>query len=267
MFAFREYCRAQSLQEAWELYQKKQNRVAGGMLWLRQTAGSFHTLIDLSDLGLEGIQETETELRIGAMTTLRQLETDGTLRRLYGGAVKEALRHIVGVQFRNMATVGGSLAGSCGFSDVLTLFLALGTEAELYKGGRMPLRDYAAQKRDRDILTGVILPKDGTRVVYQSVRANATDFPILAVAAARRRDGSFAAAVGARPGRAVLAEDTEHILRPGTPVTEESAAAFAESVAARPTFGSNTRGSAAYREHLCRVLVRRGVLALEGGTA
>ena len=89
-----------------------------------------------------------------------QLETDGTLRRLYGGAVKEALRHIVGVQFRNMATVGGSLAGRYGFSDVLTLFLALGTEAELYKGGRMPLRDYAAQKRDRDILTGVILPKN-----------------------------------------------------------------------------------------------------------
>ena len=36
------------------------------------------------------------------------------------GAVREAVRHIVGVQFRNCATVGGSIYGRFGFSDVLT---------------------------------------------------------------------------------------------------------------------------------------------------
>ena len=39
--------------------------------------------------------------------------------------MREAVRHIVGVQFRNCATVGGSVYGRFGFSDVLTLLLAL----------------------------------------------------------------------------------------------------------------------------------------------
>lgn len=45
--------------------------------------------------------------------------------------MKESLRHIVGVQFRNLATVGGSLWGRFGFSDVLTLLLALDAQVEL----------------------------------------------------------------------------------------------------------------------------------------
>ncbi|MFQ7552525.1 MAG: FAD binding domain-containing protein [Blautia marasmi] len=49
------------------------------------------------------------------------------------GAIRESLRHIVGVQFRNCATVGGSIWGRFGFSDVLTMLLALDTEVELLK--------------------------------------------------------------------------------------------------------------------------------------
>ncbi len=43
------------------------------------------------------------------MTSLRALEVHEGLNAYTGGAVKESLRHIVGVQFRNCATVGGSL--------------------------------------------------------------------------------------------------------------------------------------------------------------
>ena len=40
---------------------------------------------------------------------------------------EKSLRHIVGVQFRNCATIGGSIWGRYGFSDVLTMFLAMDT--------------------------------------------------------------------------------------------------------------------------------------------
>ena len=40
-------------------------------------------------------------------------------------------------------------------------------------------------------------------------------------------------------------------------------AAFAEDVARRAVFGSNTRGSAEYRREVCRALVRRAALKLE----
>ena len=55
---------------------------------------------------------------IGCMVTLRQMELHEGLSHYTEGAVKDAFRHIVGVQFRNLATVGGSLFGRFGFSDV-----------------------------------------------------------------------------------------------------------------------------------------------------
>ena len=69
------------------------------------------------------------------MATLRDLEQHESLNAYTAGAVKNAVKDIVGVQFRNMATVGGSIWGRFGFSDVLTVFLAMDCYVELYKGG------------------------------------------------------------------------------------------------------------------------------------
>ena len=53
MFYYNQYVRAQSLDEAYELYQKKPNFVLGGMLWLKMKNKTLGTAIDLCDLGLE----------------------------------------------------------------------------------------------------------------------------------------------------------------------------------------------------------------------
>ena len=205
MITIREYARPATLEEAWQLNQKRPNRVLGGMLWLKMEKISVGTAIDLSALGLDTIEETDTEFAIGAMATLRSLETHAALNAATNGAMREAVRHIVGVQFRNCATVGGSIYGRFGFSDVLTLFLALDCEVELYKAGRMPLAQFAAMPYDRDILTRICLRKTpGLRVQYQSVRATQTDFPILTCAAARTAQGQYRFAIGARPMKAVL---------------------------------------------------------------
>ena len=73
MITIQKYVRAQSLGEAWQLNQRGRNRVVGGMLWLRLSRGGVGTAIDLSGLGLDKIEETETEFSIGAMATLRQI--------------------------------------------------------------------------------------------------------------------------------------------------------------------------------------------------
>ena len=44
------------------------------MLWLRLGRGGVGTAIDLSGLGLDKMEETQTEFSIGAMSTLRQPE-------------------------------------------------------------------------------------------------------------------------------------------------------------------------------------------------
>ena len=181
-----QYVRARSLDEAWELNQKKTAVVLGGCCWLRLSARRpIPTAIDLLGLGLDKIEETEQEYRLGAMVSLHEMELSAELDTYTCGALREAVRHIVGVQFRRMATLGGSICGRFGFSDVLTLFLVLDAEVELYHGGRQKLADFARTGAGRDILTHVLLPKRRLRAAYTSLRLSAADFPVLACAQGR----------------------------------------------------------------------------------
>ena len=250
MVTIQKYVRAQSLEEAWQLNQNKRNRILGGMLWLRLGKGSVNTAIDLCDLGLDTVGETEEQFSIGAMVTLRDIERHEGLNAYCGGTVRDAVKDIVGVQFRNMATVGGSIWGRFGFSDVLTVFLAMDSYVELYKGGIVPLEQFAKMKKDSDILVRLIVKKTPCKVVYSSMRNQSTDFPVIACAVARTEDG-YRASIGARPARAIL-------------IRSEAAEGFPAFVAQNAPTEGNIRGSAAYRTHLIRVLVERAMNELEG---
>ena len=272
MFYYNQYVRAQSLDEAYELYQKKPNFVLGGMLWLKMKNKTLGTAIDLCDLGLDQIDEDENEFRIGAYATLRQIETHEALNAYTHGAIAESVRHIVGVQFRNVATVGGSIWGRFGFSDVMTIFRALGAKVQLHKAGIMDLDEFAALPRTtRDVLVSVIVPKNAKGVVYLSQRNQSTDFPVLTCAVANR-SGRYVAVVGASPYMAEPVWDEEGILDcladaktdGNAALTENSETnakidKFAEYVAEHIRFGSNIRAGAEYREIICRVLTRRAV--------
>ena len=250
MITIQKYVRAQSLEEAWQLNQNKRNRVLGGMLWLRLGKGSVGTAIDLCDLGLNTIEETDEQFSIGAMATLRDLEMHPGLNAYANGAVADAVKDIVGVQFRNMATVGGSIWGRFGFSDVLTVFLSMDSYVELYKGGIVPLEQFAKMKKDSDILVRLIVKKTPCQVVYTSMRNQRTDFPVLACAVSYM-NGQYRASVGARPARAML-------------LCKETSEDFPAFVAENTPTESNLRGSAAYRTHLIRVLVERSMTKLGG---
>ena len=250
MITIQKYVRAQSLEEAWQLNQNRRNRILGGMLWLRLGKGTVNTAIDLCDLGLDTIEENDEAFSIGAMARLGDLETHESLNAYCENAVANTVKDIVGVQFRNMATVGGSIWGRFGFSDVLTVFLAMDTYVELYKGGIVPLEQFAKMKKDNDILVRLIVKKTPCKVVYSSVRNQRTDFPVLACTVSQM-NGEYRASIGARPGRAVL-------------VRSETAEGFGSFVAQNVPTESNLRGSAAYRTHLTRVLVDRAVTKLGG---
>ena len=152
--------------EAYELCQKRSSLVVGGMVWLKMTSVTKRTIVDLSGLGLNKIEETGEEFSIGCMCTLRQLETHEGLNRYFDGIFKECTRNIVGVQMRNCATVGGSIFGRFGFSDILTCMLALDAYVELYHEGRISLKEFAARpvrRADRDILVRIVIRKDGRK--------------------------------------------------------------------------------------------------------
>lgn len=250
MVTIQNYVRASSLEEAWQLNQSRHSRILGGMLWLRLGRGRVQTAIDLCDLGLDTIEQTQDQFSIGAMVTLRDIEKHEGLNEYTAGALAQAVQSIVGVQFRNMATVGGSIWGRFGFSDVLTAFLALDTYVELYKGGIVPLEQFARMKKDNDILLRLIVKKTPCQMVYAAVRNQRTDFPVVACAVSRI-DGEYRASVGARPARAIL-------------LRSKCREGFADYVAEHAPTEGNLRGSAAYRTHLIRVLVSRALTNLGG---
>ena len=245
MLKIKSYVKVKSIAEAYELNQKKTALVLGGMVWLKMGNRNISTAIDLSGLGLDTVQETDDEFVIGCMTPLRELEINKRLNEYTHGAVRESLRHIVGVQFRNCATIGGSIWGRYGFSDVLTMFLAMDTWVELYDAGRIPLTEFVNRKKDNDILVNIIVRKQ----------------PLFVGEEART-------VIGARPARAVVVEDKESILKNFKHMTNkqrgEAIEKFAEYAAEHVTTAGNMRASAEYRTLLVKVLIRRTWEAVGG---
>ncbi len=262
MFTIAEYVKVHDLEEAYVLNQKKTNVIIGGGLWLRLGKKRIQTAIDLSNLGLDEITENEKEFSVGSMATLRQLETHEGIHVYTKGAVKESLRYIVGVQMRNCATVGGSIYGRFGFSDILACLLGMDCEVELYNKGRLPLQEFVKMKKDNDILVQVHIKKTPLETVYLSQRNSSTDFPVVSCSVTKRESG-FSAVIGARPSVPVVIADESQILQGN--VTEETIADFAKYVQESVSFADNTRASGAYRRQIAGVLVKRGIKQLLGG--
>lgn len=259
MLRINTYVKAKSVDEAYELLQKnRKNRIVGGMLWMRLQDVQIPTAIDLSDCGLDQVEVADGEVKIGAMVTLRELETNLVIAGLYNGIISKSVKDIVGVQFRNLATIGGSIYSRFGFSDILTALLCLPTDVVLHRGGRMPLWKFVSQPRlQKDILTHIIIKhKEGT-ACYLTERKSATDFPLLSVAVSRTAD-SWRIAIGARPSRARL-------LKVSAPLafTEKDMEAVKKQILAEFTFGSNMRASKEYRELLAVTLVERAMKAIK----
>ncbi len=261
MYTIRTFKRVESLEEAYELNQKKTTTILGGGMWLRLGNRQIQAAVDLSGLGLDTIEETDDAFVIGCMTPLRDMEVHPGLNRYFQDMIRDCLKDIVGVQFRNTATIGGSLYGRFGFSDPLTALLVLDTTVEMYKGGMIPLEDFVDMPYDRDILVRVHIRKDGRRCAYQSFRNTRTDFPVL-TAAVSSKDGIWRAAVGARPKKAALIAGAAKL--PERPEKKDVGALAKE---ARDTlkYEDNMRASADYRKILTGVLLERAVEAVCGG--
>jgi len=252
----RNYMKPSSKEEAYELIQSG-GTVIGGGAWLKLLPKTIETAIDISGLGLEAIRETKENIYIGSMVSLRSLETSSLIQGYMGGLLSDAASHIMGVTVRNLATVGGSVANRFGFSDLITPLLALDAVLNFHHSGPMPLQDFLSKGLDdKDLLVEVVLKKDQGKGVYKTLKKTSTDFPVLNVSVVHR--GSlYRIAVGARPGVATCAEKAEIYMDSQSEIHEtvlEEAALIASKAL---TFGSNSRGSAAYRQQVAATLVRR----------
>ena len=244
-----------TIDEAYEiLMEKRNNAILGGCAFLRLGSSKIGTGIELSKLNLDYINEYDDEIEIGAMATFRDLETSTVLQNYFNGVIPKAVSHIIGVQFRNVVTVGASVYAKYGFSDLLTALLTLDTEVELYKGGRMTLLQFLEQDYEKDLLLKIWIKKDLRRVAYGNLRNSASDFPIINVAISNL-DNQWQIVAGARPGRATVATRASAKLSQGNYNVKDIASIATEEL----VFGTNARGTAEYRKAVCQVLIERGI--------
>lgn len=259
MFTIIDLIQPQTLEEAYTvLTSRRNNTIIGGCAFLKMGSKKIGTAIELSKLDLNYIKEVDDYIEIGATTTLRDIEINSLVKSSFNGVLTNAVENIIGIQFRNVVNIGATVFSKYGFSDVITALLALDTEVELYKGGRMPLDEFLKRPCAKDILTRIFIKKNSRKAIYKSFRNSSTDFPILNVTVSKL-DSDWKIVVGARPATARIATKASNLLSKEG-LNESIIEEVTQMVTEQLTFGGNTRGSAEYRQAICKVLVKRAIM-------
>ncbi|WP_037370987.1 FAD binding domain-containing protein [Amycolatopsis orientalis] len=250
--------------------------IAGGQSLMPMMSFRLARPSDLVDLGrlrnlpgMTGIAHTGTALRIGAMTTHRQVE----LAQLGPGfaVLAEAMRYVGHLPIRSRGTVGGSLVHGDATAEwcVLALLLDAVIVAEGPDGrreipaGEMFYGFYATAVEADEVVTEVRFTRAAPKAALTEFSRRAGDFATVAAAVTleQRADGSLGG------GRVVLGgvapaplriPEAEAVLAGGAPGPELFAAcgrAAAEAIDPR----SDAQGSADYRRALTRTLVARSL--------
>lgn len=218
--------------------------------------------------------ESNGRITLGALVTHRSIERAPTL----AGALRclvEGAEVIGGHQVRNVATVGGNLVNASPAADLVPGLLVLdGVVTLVGPGGerelpveRFLLGPNRTARRPDELLTHVSLPAPPARAATAFLKAGrrrAMEISVVCVAARLTLDASLGrclearVALGAVAPTAVRAHEAERALE-GRPVGGEAfrRAAEAAQEACRPI--DDVRASAAFRQHLVGVLVRRAL--------
>jgi CO/xanthine dehydrogenase FAD-binding subunit len=249
----------ETLEEAYNLFvESKDNKIIGGGAWVKISLKRVEKLISLDQLKLDYIQENNAYYEIGAMTNLRSVETNENIKLIYSGILNQAISNIMGVQIRNLATIGGSIMGKFAFSDLIGVLLVMDAKLEFYKLGEISIYEFLDLKKiPEDILLNIKIPKRDSKGYFKKVSKTHLDFSIINIAISKGKN--FIIAVGSRPGIAQSAINTANYLNSQTNFTEEILDKACDIAIDELTFGSNLRASKEYRELLVRTYIKRGI--------
>jgi carbon-monoxide dehydrogenase medium subunit len=240
----------------------------GTALMLMMKAGVLRPsrLVSLRKLGMDRIELSSQGLRIGAMTTLADLERSTAVQKAFP-VITRALRTLSNVRVRNVATVGGALAHADPHMDLPPLLSALGARVTIAgPGGErgLPVEElYAGYLENtlkrNELITRLEIPAMGKRraAYLKCTTRSAEDWPALGMAVVIDADELriFLSAATDRPTRLAAAEK---LLR--GKLTDDKAVQQAGEAAAREvSIESDMHGSAAYKKQLIRVYLARTI--------
>jgi aerobic carbon-monoxide dehydrogenase medium subunit len=233
------------------------------------------TLINLKKIQGAGeiTYNSKDGLRVGGLASIYDVESAPAVREHYP-LLAEACHVVANIRIRNMATIGGNLAHADYQSDPPAALVALDAKVELTKRDKVrtvKLADFligmyeTGLERD-ELLTGLLVPPappnlKGTYLKFTT--RSSEDRPCAGVAAwVQRSNGNCEAArvvVGAVSPVPVVVTAREVVNgKKLTPDVIEEVASQAQA-AVHPI--DDLRGTADYKRHLVKVLVRRALMA------
>ena len=269
-----------SLAEAVEVLQGMDSDarvIAGGTALMVLMKGGVYAPSCLVSLGrISGLDRieigSEGNLRIGALVTQRQVETDSCVRSLYPTLV-EAVSQVGNIRIKNMATLVGNLAHADYQSDPPPALLVLGASLEVIgpEGTRViPLAKffqgpYETNLQTGEIVTAIVIPQPEAAAAGAYLKfttRSAADRTCVGVAVQLMRKGNSLAnlqvALGAVAGVPYLVNGLTESFQ-GRQFTAEFMDEVAELAAQGIEPFSDLRGSAAYKKQMIQVFVRRSL--------
>jgi aerobic carbon-monoxide dehydrogenase medium subunit len=275
-----EYFEPKSLEEALSLLAKHGTEakvIAGGTdvmvdIKYKEEPGC---LINIKKIpGLTKIQENGGSLRIGALTTIRELETSTILREKLP-VLWESSHQFASLQIRNTATIGGNICRASPSGETLAPLLVLEATAKcVFSDGEksQPFTSFfqgpgKSVLGAKGLLTEIDVPypAPGSKSVYlkHAVRG-AMDIAMVGVAVMITPDGGtnniqdVRIGLGAVAPTPVRATKTEAMLR-GKPLGAELLKEAGALAASEASPISDQRSSAENRRWIVEALTRRGL--------
>lgn len=275
-----DYYRATSLSDAFSLLQEHEGAkvLAGGhslIPLLKLRLSEIPALIDIGRIaGLKGISVSGNVVKIGALTTHRELEQSPLLP----AALAEAASLIGDPAIRNRGTIGGSIAHADPASDLPTVLLAL--DAVIHTESSDGNNNYAAKDffvdmfetklDDLELITAIDLPITDLPTVlsssaYEKLSNPASRYAMIGAAAnLQTKDDvctSATVTVGGLVASTCHCPSVEQLLV-GQPLTEERITEAAQAVLQDLDLDEvmgDMHTSANYRYHVCPTIVKRAL--------
>ena len=244
--------------------------LAGGTGIALAGARRAETLVDVTRLALDGVEDTGDAVVLGATLRVQQLHELDAVRGIAGGVLNAAAGHVGSRLIRNAATVAGALVHVGPWSDLPVAFLVV--DAEVAIAGPSPRTIGVAELLERhptkvlrpgELIVSVRVPRipGPSGGAFHKLARTAVDDALVSVAARvdLGPDGACAAvrvALGAARPVPLRIPAAEQILAGREPSAERIAeAARAARDAVEPR--KDRRASQGYREEMIEVLVRR----------
>jgi CO/xanthine dehydrogenase FAD-binding subunit len=275
----KEYLRPETVREAVDLITTfgSSGKVLAGGTSLAFSKPKISAAIDISRLPCRGCASTGDGLEIGAVTTIREMETDPLAQEYAGGILCQASDKLASTPLRNLITVGGNLMGGYSWSDLPVVFLTLDASIRYVREepGIKSIDIDGQHQRSKllesnELITHIVLPanRQSSSGVFLKYSRTETDFAMVSVAVSLNHSGgrmsdiriACGGLVG-EPQRIMAAETMLEGSVLSDSLLEKTGAAAAETITPRNDYIAG----AEYRLSVLSTLVQRAVRAAVKG--